>query len=171
MRAAPVCFRHSGWRGSSGPEGFPARWPLPDPTGSPAGTVGLFTHESQAEAQGIMEPSHLQHLLEEQIGRSVQVNGERAQTPQWEECVGRRQKRMWDPRSDWDRLWKAFCPVAFTSTHVAGCRRGWCWCSFRVVGAQGKVCTTGSGTGTGSVCVAVCMKSYLYPPRLSSSLL
>lgn len=62
-------------------------------------------------------------------------------------------------------------PGDLTYVHEALCPCGWCWCSFRAVGAQGKVCTAGSGTGVGSVRVAVCMKSFLHPLHLSSSLL
>lgn len=38
-----------------------------DSTGSPAGTVGLPTQESQAEVESTVVPSHLQHLPEEQM--------------------------------------------------------------------------------------------------------
>ena len=38
-----------------------------DSTGSPAGTVGLPTLESQVEVQSTVVPSRFQHLLEEQM--------------------------------------------------------------------------------------------------------
>lgn len=90
--------------------------------------------------------------------------------PQWEECLGQCQTRMWDRTRDGDHLWTAVCPVTSRMSTRRSVRAG-CWCSFRAVGAQGKVCTAGSGTGVGSVRVAVCMKSFLHPLHLSSSLL
>ena len=61
-------FSHSSWRGSSGAGGFSCQVAhCLDSTGSPAGTVGLPTQESQAEVQSTVVPSHLQHLPEEQM--------------------------------------------------------------------------------------------------------
>ena len=84
--------------------------------------------------------------------------------PCWEECLGQCQTRMWDRRRDGDYLWTAVCPLTSHTPTWRSVRAGGAG-SFRAVGAQGEVCTAGSGTGAGSVHVAVCMKSFLYPPH------
>lgn len=67
VRAAPVCFSHSSWRGSSGAGAFSCKVAPPlTPLGAQR-ALWASIQESQAEVQSIMELSHLQHLLEEQM--------------------------------------------------------------------------------------------------------
>lgn len=121
-------FSHSSWRGSSGAGGFSCQVAhCLDSTGSPAGTVGLPTQESQRKCRAPWYRVICSICLRSRCEGPCRFKGRVHRPP----LLGGVSRSVSDENVGSEKGWglpvDGSLPADLTYAHVALCPCGWCW--------------------------------------------